>query len=662
MGRLRRSESFLGVHFDFHAREDCTEVGKQVTAEMIERIIEMVKPDYLQCDCKGHPGFSSYPTAVGNPVPGFEKDQLAIWREVTAEHDVALYMHYSGVIDREVARQRPDWAAVTADGKPDVQNTSLYGPYVDKLLIPQLKELRDEYGVDGMWIDGECWAVKPEYGHEALRRYQAATGRRDVPRAPDEPGYRELLEEVRRAFREYVAHYVEALHRHDPEFQIASNWAFSSQMPEPVSIDVDYLSGDYSPENSVNSARFEGRCLQHQSEAWDLMAWSFTSRAKEPDRSTKSPVQLKQEASVVLALGGGFQAYFKQKRDGSIYPWTMKLMAEVAEFCHDRRRLCHRASPIPQVALVYAGKSFYHESTKAFGNWANETLAPLTGVLQNLLDSQNVVEICMEHHLSGRMADYPLIVVPEWRYLEPRFRHELVEYVEAGGSLLLIGPECARHFEAELDVSFQGDVEGSSTIYVEHEGWMSAFAGRHERVRPAERAEAFGRWYHGNDFETPDEQTETADGFLQASTVYATYGKGTLAAIPFEMGSAYLRGATAVARDFLKSVVDRLFPDPLVTVSGSHSVDVTLMRKDTSDGELTLVNLVNTAGPHGDPSVYVYDEVPPIGPLTITLKHPHVPQSVTFEPGGTELDFVYQDGAVVTTVESLDIHRILAVR
>jgi hypothetical protein len=112
----------------------------------------------------------------------------------------------------------------------------------------------------------------------------------------------------------------------------------------------------------------------------------------------------------------------------------------------------------------------------------------------------------------------------------------------------------------------------------------------------------------------------------------------------------------------LRSVVDRLFPDPLVSVSGSHSVDVTLMRKDTADGELTLVNLVNTAGPHGDPSVYVYDEVPPIGPLNISLKHPHVPQSVTLEPGGTELDFVYQDGAVVTTVASLDIHRILAVR
>ena len=42
--RLKRSESFLGVHFDFHAGDDCTEIGKNVDREMIEYIIDQVKP------------------------------------------------------------------------------------------------------------------------------------------------------------------------------------------------------------------------------------------------------------------------------------------------------------------------------------------------------------------------------------------------------------------------------------------------------------------------------------------------------------------------------------------------------------------------------------------------------------------------------------------
>ena len=48
--RLRRADSFLGIHFDFHAREDCTEIGKNVTHKMVERIIKQVRPDWIHPD------------------------------------------------------------------------------------------------------------------------------------------------------------------------------------------------------------------------------------------------------------------------------------------------------------------------------------------------------------------------------------------------------------------------------------------------------------------------------------------------------------------------------------------------------------------------------------------------------------------------------------
>src|SRR5512136_2466820 len=91
--RMKRADSFLGIHFDFHAGPDCTEIGKNTTREMIENVINQVHPDYIQIDCKGHPGLSSYPTRVGNQAPGFVGDPLRLWRQVTAQHGVALYMH-----------------------------------------------------------------------------------------------------------------------------------------------------------------------------------------------------------------------------------------------------------------------------------------------------------------------------------------------------------------------------------------------------------------------------------------------------------------------------------------------------------------------------------------------------------------------------------------
>src|SRR5687768_9456128 len=109
--RLKRADSFLGIHFDFHAGPDCKEVGRNTTPAMIENIINLVHPDYLQIDCKGHPGFSSYVTKVGHPVPGFVGDPLRVWRDVTAARGVALYMHYSGVWDGHAVKTHPEWAA-----------------------------------------------------------------------------------------------------------------------------------------------------------------------------------------------------------------------------------------------------------------------------------------------------------------------------------------------------------------------------------------------------------------------------------------------------------------------------------------------------------------------------------------------------------------------
>ena len=83
--RMRRADSFLGIHFDFHAGKDCTSVGKRTTPEMVRLVIDKVRPDYIQIDCKGHPGYSSYPTKVGNPAPGFVGDPLRIWRDVTRQ-------------------------------------------------------------------------------------------------------------------------------------------------------------------------------------------------------------------------------------------------------------------------------------------------------------------------------------------------------------------------------------------------------------------------------------------------------------------------------------------------------------------------------------------------------------------------------------------------
>ena len=101
-------------------------------------------------------------------------------------------------------------------------------------------------------------------------------------------------------------------------------------MPEPVSAPVDWISGDFSPEDSVNSAAFSARYISRQGKPWDLMSWSFVTVPTAGRSRQKPAVQLEREAAVVLAQGGGYQAYFTQERDGSVRLEELPVMAEVA--------------------------------------------------------------------------------------------------------------------------------------------------------------------------------------------------------------------------------------------------------------------------------------------------------------------------------------------
>ncbi|MFA6135369.1 MAG: alpha-amylase family protein [Phycisphaerae bacterium] len=640
--RLRRSESFLGVHFDFHASDDCTEVGKTVTPRMIEAIIDAVGPDYLQTDCKGHRGLSSYPTKVGAPAPGFVKDTLRIWRDVTARRGVALFMHYSGVWDTEMVRRHPNWARVDEAGKAGDDSTCVFGPYVDELMIPQLKELCDVYGVDGVWVDGDCWAVKPDYNPLTLEKFRAETGIQNVPHTKDEPHYHEFLQFNREGFRRYVRRYVDAMHAHNKDFQVASNWAFTSFMPEPVSIGVDFISGDYAPSDAVNSARYEGRCMAPQGKPWDLMAWGFSRKGRENCYVTKSVPQLQREAAVVLALGGGFQAYFTQNRDGSVNLWQMEVMGEVARFCRARQKFCHQAVAVPQIALLNSTAGFYRHKPSPFGGGP----AAVRGTLQALLAGGQSVEILNEHHLRGRMDEYPLIVVPEWEHLEKPFIDELLAYANRGGKLLIVGPGATALFAEPLGIA-SAEAPESRDCWVEHEGRLGGMVTRCQKVTLGGKAKAFGKLYLSNNI----------SGKTQIAASIARCGKGRIAGVHFDFGERFSQAATPVTRDFLNAMVRELFPEPIVELSGSHLVDVSVNRI----GGKLAINLVNAAGPHDSDKTLIHDEIPVLHGLELTLRLPGKPRKITAQPGNRKLAFKYAAGKARVKLPPLEIHDVIVV-
>ena len=643
--RLDRAHSFFGLHFDFHAGPDCKEVGKNVDEAMVNHLIDLVHPDFIQVDCKGHPGYSSYPTKAGNPVPGFAKDQLRIWRTVTASRGVSLYLHYSGVWDSRAIELHPWWAAVGADGIRSKNSTSVFGNYADSLLIPQLKELSSVYGVDGVWVDGDCWAHQTDYAPATLDLFRKVSGIQDVPRKAGDPGWREFLQFSRDGFKAYVTKYTNALHTFNPKFQVASNWAFSTLMPEQVSIPVDFISGDFSALNSVNSARLESRFIRNQGKPWDLMAWGFSWMGNEEGtQCVKSPIQIERELASVISLGGGVQIYLQQKRDGSIHNWMIPLLTEAAKFCRERQPWCQGVSGIPQIGLILSQEALYAKTNRLFGGFDKE-LTPLKGILQNLLSSQYVVDVVAEHQLRD-INKYPLLIYPEWETITPDFKMKLLDYVSQGGKLLLIGPNSSQLFREELNVAVNSPAALKNNG-LEYHQWIAELMSLSQGVVPGQGVKSFGKYYQANNMEGPSEIAATI----------TKYGKGEIAATHLEMGKASAIRSAPVMRDFLAALVREIFPLPLVTVSGSHQVDVTLNRK----GESLIVNLVNVSGSHDNDKVLAFDEVPMVGPLQIRMRLSVQPKKVMLQPENIPLKFGYQDGTMSCDLPILKIHEMVVV-
>ncbi|MFA5189134.1 MAG: hypothetical protein WC740_00330 [Verrucomicrobiia bacterium] len=609
--RLQRKDCYFGVHFDFHAEPSDKNIGQNTTPEMVNKMIDLIQPDFIQVDTKGHPGLSSYPTRVGNHGGSFVGDPLKVWREVTARRGVALYAHHSGLCDGCAMKNHPDWACVDAQGHTNNAYVSLSGPYADKLLIPQLIELAVDYKLDGAWVDAECMGATVDYSAAAKRAFTQQTGITAIPAKPGDPEWFTWTQFHREAFRKYLRHHTSEVKKKAPWFQFCSNYSFLIPMPEPVSAGVDFLSADIM---DLNHMRFYSRFMASQGIPGDLMSWSFTKwglGTLDPPESRKPAVQLMREAASGIAQGIGYQAVFSQAgagrrpvRDGSVDLEKLKPMGEVAKFCRERQKVCFKAKTVPQIAVLISTGAQYRKMSQVGDRlFAYEGMH--AGIAFGLLDNQYAVDVVHSARLLERLHEYPLVVICEQDYLEPDLRDRVAGYVQQGGKLLLIGDGMVKLFGKEIGGA---------------------------------------------------EKHEMPQGLSPQSFACYTFGKGMIGVLPQQIGAEYAKKADPVVRDLIGVAAKTLFPNPIAVVTGSHDLDVSAMR--TPAGGLA-VHLVNTSGPHEQSALL--SSIARVGPLSVTIRFGTRPKRVLLEPGSRECGHAYENGNIRLNVDEVKLHEIIVV-
>lgn len=631
----KRADSAFGIHFDFHALPADT-VADIYRPELIGELLDRLMPDYVQFDTKGHAGISSYPTKIGKRADIILHDMLMLWREETRKRDIALYGHHSGLYDMHIAKTHPEWAVVDENGAVSTEYLSVFSPYVDKILIPQLKELADAYSLDGAWIDGDCWALRADYSSWAKDAHFKETGKMHLPKSGEE-GYDEFINFNCRGFKAYVSHYIREIKKEFPGFQITSNWIFSEFMPERVSVPVDFLSGDYSSFDSVNSARHEGRLLAAQNIPWDLMSWGQNTKRvdwREVNRQNKEPIQLMQEASVSIALGGGYEFFnIVYGHGGLIQQWCLEGWGMVADFVRARESICFKSKLSDEIGVVYPRKfkTEYFDGIYVANKDADN-------VLLSMQDAQMSTQFVLEEQ-TERFSKFKLLVLPSAEKLNISTKEALKQYVYNGGKLIVDLPS----IQWFTEIFKPEGVIKNRLVYIDGDGRLAAAETDTVFVADTEALQMYdNNYYEANHY---------------AAYKIVPYGKGEFLFNLFDLGNAYDSNNSAPLKRYIKALVKASGYKPNVRLLNSQFVDMTVAEKD---GKL-LVNLINMCGGHNINGVRSFDEIPPIYHLQLEIDFERKPSAICVYPEKLLPQYSYDGKTIRMTVDRLDIHSVIVI-
>jgi hypothetical protein len=634
---VSRTDAFWGIHFDLHANEGDTILGRDATPENIGAFLDRVKPDFVQYDCKGHPGYTGYPTKVGYPSPGIVKDALAIWRQETARRHIGLFIHYSGVWDTAALKHHPEWARIDENGNPDPNSTSVFGDYARDLMIPQLKEVTSKYNLDGVWVDGDCWAARLDYGTTAALAWKDASGTETMPRKAGEPNWQQWKTFNRNAYEQYLVNWISELHKFNPTLELCSNWAYTPHMPMPIKADVDFISGDFSAKESVDRARFEARYLESTGKPWDLMAWGFNGfHNSSAPHQKKMPEQLMQEAAVVMALGGGVQVYYQPTRGGYVSSTITDIAGQVGDFCRQRQSFSHKSKTIPQVAVLLSSKSYFNRMDNVFAPGGQYNT--LEGALHLLLDNGYSVDMMSEHQLAPRLKEFPVIVVSQAPLLAPAFHKKLIDYVENGGTLVLLDSESAAPFIAQLGVSYAGKsvdtdayLAGGNITAPAPGSWQKIVTLNAEPL--AYRTNADGET---TDTTTPGNTFGYVKSVREIAATRQSLGKGQIIAVYGPVPQAYFSAHHPAVREWVGQLMKVALPRPKAKLNGAPHVDMAL--RQLNDGR-PAVHLVNLAETQRTERFAALDHLPSDAGGVLIWEMPAKPRQIRQEPEGNHLEF-----------------------
>jgi hypothetical protein len=651
------ADAAFNLLVDYYPEVQFRPYGSGATRENVVPFLKELDLGYLCIYAKGHSGYTTWDSALQTRHSLLGQDMPQAFRAYTREAGIKLVLYFSGMLDGLAGARHPDWCMQNPDGTPkqllqNFPNMTVYAicplsPFFDEWVSVQLRELIETYDPDGIWVDGD-WPG-PCHCPRCKARLQAHPGMT----------WTAIEHEWRTRFRNYVK-------------SLKPGCVYSAGNVSPrreFAAPFDWRSGDFfSPgfftlSDMARMMRWYGT-LDTPYDAY-VCDTSFTHARSQVRSRTKTLDRMLQEAATVAAAGGAVGYWTYPLGNGAWVPSRLRKAIAVRRFIKARERLFVHSSSARWTAILVSDPG-----TPTFGG------ANVEGAHKALAALHRSPDILDESAISAGMP-YDLVVVPEQAVLDKATARRLETFVRAGGKLLTSGcsinsPELRKMLGVKSVISGHwGDGHVLLKTHDEPTGVNSGWDRLERKAGTKELYPLYLSWDQNNPGlgvlpnnwpmhgQLDEEHPELAGA---PAAILRKLGKGCLVHVATDIFSQYRTLGDPQMLRWLREIMTILQPDPLCETDAPSWVDLSL-RRDA--GGRLLVHVVNQ-NPGRDISrlntddTWV-DEVPEVGPYSLTLRLPRKPARVRWEPEGRSLKSAWKKGVLTLNIPRFKIHGCVAI-
>ena len=420
----RRPFPKRAIHLDFHTMPGIEGLGSAFDPDEFAGTLADSGVEFINVFARCNLGFAYYPTKVGIPYPGIEKDLLGGMVEGCHRRGIGVSAYFNLGLDHEALLRHRDWARLDAKGtaydiaahnhffRTACVNTG-YGDYT----LAMVKEVVDAYPVDGIFLD--CMFVTPCYGYECVE------GMKKLGIDPmDESA---AYEYARLSYGSFLDRVEGMLGEKKDDLYFLYNGASYRRQPSHLELEILPSGGwgyDYLP-TAIRYARTLGKPYLTMTGRFHNGWGDFGGL-----RPTESTLF---DCYYSIANGGGCSIGDHLHPSGKLEPAVYSMVKDVFDKTRQYDRWSDGAESLAEVAVVEPAMNLYPELPAKDKNCLTDSVRGAARMLSELKVQFDVCDSKCD------LSKYRVLVLPDYVTLDGALKEKIAAHIKAGKGVISSG-------------------------------------------------------------------------------------------------------------------------------------------------------------------------------------------------------------------------------